>query len=737
MSKQEIYYDSLINNCWKKIAPFWPLKNVVAVNPLHGLEDLSIEEAFVQAEILFQQNNIPNNIKLVNKETIKWLQVLLDDYQSTIKMPCRELSLYNSFKKLIYYDKKLHKNNNKKRDWLDNLPEVPYAAIEGCFRKLNIVSDKDKESIINIALFSLSGWASYIKYLAEWNQNEEKKEYYNSIKIEYIAIRLIIIALLVDEIRPILHWYDNLLNTKENKTGLLENIKDIEDNYLNNLIGKLKNPVEKKEVDIEAQLIFCIDVRSEPFRRILEKKGAYETFGFAGFFGLSIKIANDITKESYSSCPVLINPTHKVSISVDCNGAKNNLLYTEYRRNFFKGIYQSLKYNFTSPFFLAESLGLFSGVWMGLRTFFPLFAIKLRDEMKKMIRSEPKERFMLDDISFDDQCNYAYGALKMMGIINNFAPIIVFCGHGSQTQNNAFSAALDCGACGGNSGGNNAYILAAILNNQEIRKYLKNRDILIPKDTCFLAAQHNTTTDEVKLYKGHIKESDILKKIEKLELDLASARKENNANRSEKLGFPKNTDKSSLYTKLSSSDWAQVRPEWGLAKNASFIVGPRDITKNIDLQGRSFLHSYDYNQDEDNSILTTILTAPMIVAQWINCQYLFSTLDNVSYGAGSKVTKNITGKIGIMQGNASDLMSGLPLQSVNIDDKINYHQPIRLITIVCAPKEKISQVIGEQLVLQKLFGNGWVRLISIDPSNKSKIYILNRKLHWNVFHEQI
>jgi len=79
-----------------------------------------------------------------------------------------------------------------------------------------------------------------------------------------------------------------------------------------------------------------------------------------------------------------------------------------------------------------------------------------------------------------------------------------------------------------------------------------------------------------------------------------------------------------------------------------------------------------------------------VVAQWINAQYLFSTENNAIYGGGSKVTKNIVGKFGIMQGNASDLMTGLPLQSVHSSDKTSYHEPQRLMTVV-RPLRKVSR----------------------------------------------
>lgn len=181
-------------------------------------------------------------------------------------------------------------------------------------------------------------------------------------------------------------------------------------------------------------------------------------------------------------------------------------------------------------------------------------------------------------------------------------------------------------------------------------------------------------------------------------------------------------------------DWAQTRPEWGLAGNAAFIIAPRAFTQNLDLEGRCFLHSYDYTQDPTGTSLTTILTAPMVVAEWINMQYLFSTLNNAAYGSGSKVTQNITGKIGVMQGNASDLMTGLALQSVYRRDEQRFHQPLRMMTVVLAPKAMLDKIIDQQPMLQKLFGHGWVHLVCIEP-NTHMIYRLNRDFTWENSHQ--
>jgi uncharacterized protein YbcC (UPF0753/DUF2309 family) len=254
---------------------------------------------------------------------------------------------------------------------------------------------------------------------------------------------------------------------------------------------------------------------------------------------------------------------------------------------------------------------------------------------------------------------------------------------------------------------------------------LYTRGLLIPEDTCFLAAEHDTTTDEVTLFPDSMRNDKQRRNLLTLRADLQEAQKHNSQKRSQTLNNPRTTHE--VFTR--SNDWAQVRPEWGLARNAAFIVGPRSLTRELDLEGRCFLHSYDWTHDNEGKLLGTILTAPMVVAQWINSQYLFSTLDNRAYGAGSKVTQNITGKLGTMQGNASDLMHGLPLQSVNASDSSPYHEPQRLLTLVYAPRSRVQALIEMHLSLQKLFYNGWVHLVVLDPED-GETYMLDRNATW-------
>jgi uncharacterized protein YbcC (UPF0753/DUF2309 family) len=85
-----------------------------------------------------------------------------------------------------------------------------------------------------------------------------------------------------------------------------------------------------------------------------------------------------------------------------------------------------------------------------------------------------------------------------------------------------------------------------------------------------------------------------------------------------------------------------------------------------------------------------------------------------------------------MQGNASDLMHGLPLQSVYSRDDTPYHEPLRLLAVVCAPLPRVHAVVERNLVLQKLFFNGWVNLAVIDPT-ENRAHLLQRDFTWKIF----
>jgi uncharacterized protein YbcC (UPF0753/DUF2309 family) len=172
--------------------------------------------------------------------------------------------------------------------------------------------------------------------------------------------------------------------------------------------------------------------------------------------------------------------------------------------------------------------------------------------------------------------------------------------------------------------------------------------------------------------------------------------------------------RAAAHVRRRSVDWSQIRPEWGLSGNTSFIVGPRDLTKALDLTGRVFLHSYDYRGDPSNRLLEVILTGPQVVAQWINMEHYFSAVDNEVYGGGSKIYHNVVGRIGIMSGPWSDLRLGLAKQTVMNGD-VPYHEPMRLLTVVAAPRERIEKLIARHETLDQYYRNEWVHLVALEP----------------------
>lgn len=646
------------------IPPVWPLKTAIACNPFLGMESTPFWEAVAFGEEIFSLSLEEE----VNFHLIRWIEPFLDEGQATIPMPERQLGFYRCFLALARFDSSFCPGKREK-ELLKSLPLDPDEAIAFALERLGI-SEEEKWVYCQAALAQLPGWAGFIKWRSEWDKRPQK---YPVSLFQFLAVRFAITLLLGKqsgqkrERKPLFIREEIEKREKEEQKSLLQEM--------------LSSPKLSEEKKVFGQLVFCIDVRSEPLRRRLEKSGKWETFGFAGFFGLPLSVEKE---EPHSSCPVLLQPLHKV-----WEVEREKGLIGKPIQKLLQQVYRGLKYHFATPFSLAETLGFWSGLWMGCKTIFPNWSYSFKRDLCGSNCSSTlcgKE-----EIPFEMQVSYAESALRMMGLYQKFAPLVVFCGHGSTTKNNPHASSLNCGACGGNRGGANAKMLALILNDTLVRKKLEERGISIPEETLFIGAEHDTVTEAVTLF-----DAPSTPVVEELEKEL-------------KMGPPEGERR--------SCDWAEVRPEWGLAKNSSFIVGPRALSAPIDLKGRSFLHSYDWKIDPDGIYLETILTAPMVVASWINTQYFFSTYSPVLYGSGSKITQNVVGKIGVMQGNGSDLMHGLPLQSVYQNDQEPYHEPLRLSAIVYAPRKVIDSIVARQPILQNLFFGAWVHLIAIDPTD--------------------
>ncbi len=172
-----------------------------------------------------------------------------------------------------------------------------------------------------------------------------------------------------------------------------------------------------------------------------------------------------------------------------------------------------------------------------------------------------------------------------------------------------------------------------------------------------------------------------------------------------------------------------MRPECGLAGNAAFIAAPRIRTRGIDFGGRAFLHDYDWRSDADFTVLDSIMTAPMVVASWINLAYYGSTVNNRAFGCGNKVLHDVAGVLGVLEGNAGDLKVGLPWQSVH-DGTRFIHEPLRLYVCIEAPLDALNAVIAKNAGVRELVDNRWLHLFAMsDDGYVAKRY--RKNFHWD------
>lgn len=487
-----------------------------------------------------------------------------------------------------------------------------------------------------------------------------------------------------------------------------------------------------------AQGIFCIDARSESFRRHLEAQGSYETFGYAGFFGVPMSHVAFDRHDHLALCPILLKPKSEV-VEVPRVGQG------EAQRSYFSGtrwhqlshhLFHDLKHNPIASFMLIDVLGIFFSLGLVGKTLFRTTFDTLKNGLhhwfgkpvathipvdrssEKMGKESPPGQ-LAQGFTLEEQAAFVEGGLRVIGLTKNFGRFVMVCGHGSQSDNNPYYAALDCGACGGSHGDPNARVFAAMANNLDVRAILKEHGLVIPEDTWFLPAKHNTTTDRVTMYDLVDIPPSHGEDLKQLIKDLEQAGTHQALERCCRIpGAPTEVSPQEAWkhVRTRSMDWANSRPEWGLSGNAAFLIGRRALTKGLDLGGRVFLHSYDPGSDPEGSLLEKIMTAPLIVGELINLTYYFSAVDPWAYGSGSKVIHNMVGGIGVMLGSQSDLQKGLPLQSVK-DGARHYHEPMRLLAIIEAPPDRIRSIIQKHSLLQHVFHHQWMNLMALDPDS--------------------
>lgn len=604
------------------------------------------------------------------------------------------------------------------------LPEQPQAALEAAVQRLGLVV-ADWAPWFDCLLLRSLGWASWCAYL-RWQARLQGKD--DQTMLELLAIRAAWESLVDDRQRDgdsrwqcwRSAWQDRLQQPPSTTWQALQLWQRADElawqEQLQHALCR-STPAALPPAPL-AKLFFCIDVRSEPLRRALEQVCPdLQTGGFAGFFGLPIAYTPLGTSATRPQLPGLLAPQLQVSESTGDVAQDRQLAQARQGRLARQGSWRLFERLPASTFTLVESVGLGYAGALLWRTY-GLSESPAQPDRSAWSRAEwQRLQPQLPSMGLSQKIDLAERILRAMGLTGPVPALLVLLGHGSQSANNPQAAALDCGACCGQSGEINARLLASLLNEAEVRAGLRERGIDLPPHCHVLAGLHNTTTDEVQVFDHAALPQALQSSWQRLRAALDSAAVEVRRQRAAKLGLaPLREQPDRLLARLRrrARDWAQTRPEWGLAGNAAFIAAPRTRTRGVDLQGRAFLHDYDWREDRDGAVLELIMTAPMVVAHWINLQYFTSTTDNPRFGSGNKLLHNVVGgHLGVLEGNGGDLRIGLARQSLH-DGQQWMHRPLRLHVVIEAPQAMIDRVIETHAVVRDLVQHGWLYLLRLD-----------------------
>ncbi|MEM9645420.1 MAG: DUF2309 domain-containing protein [Planctomycetota bacterium] len=658
--------------------------------------------------------------EIITDEVSKYCASYYDQGQASWASPWKGLPLYQSWRSAAVIDRNIEiRGLEGFRGFVGEMPHMADAAIVWLLNRLGVPEALWKAFLLCQA-YSLRGWFGWAKQQSDDAKDGEKGQ---GDFAALLAIRLAYDVALAESSYIHVDW-DAICKNESASFGAVEGVETTlrhvalrasEVAYRKQLLDGLKEAAEPAlpKSGSLAQMVFCIDVRSERIRRQLETApGGIETFGFAGFFGMPIEYVRLGETKGTSHVPVLIEPEFQIhecpsdeQSQTGRRSVRQSIRSTSWLRS-----WNSFQRSANGCFAFVESMGFAYTFKLISRSISKLWNSNASPIASQPIASAGPSVETLEEqgVTITDQIDLAESLLKGLGLTTNFARLVVWCGHASQSENNPTSAALDCGACGGHSGEPNARMAARLLNQTAVREGLGQRGIAIPEQTHFVSALHNTTTEDVVFFdvesippshQGDMQE--LIASATTAGQRVRNDSRDSSSGQAEPSGVQK------------AADWSEVRPEWGLAGNAAFVIGPRSMTADSDLDSRVFLHSYDHRTDETGERLESIITAPVVVAHWINMQYYASTVDPMTFGSGDKTLHNVVGRFGVQIGNGGDLQVGLPWQSLHRGDDFQ-HLPMRLQVVVNAPVGRIDQVLEKHGAIADLFSNGWMHLVAID-----------------------
>jgi len=481
------------------------------------------------------------------------------------------------------------------------------------------------------------------------------------------------------------------------------------------LAGLLTKGREKRNGTPQTfQAMFCIDDRECEFRRYLEKLDAgCETYGTPGFFTVEFFFQPEGGKFYTKLCPAPVTPKYLIKEMESTSKREKDLTFDKSSHSFYSG------------WLISQTLGFWSAVKLFINIFRPsmspatAYSFRHMDKYSKLTIENKdlndRENNLQIGFTVEEMANRAEALLKSIGLIDNFAPLVYLIGHGSSSVNNPHYAAYDCGACSGRAGSVNSRTMCFMMNHPRVREILEHRGIYIPDATQFVGGLHDTCRDEVMFFDENSLTPLNLQNHNKNEVVFYNALDLNakeRARRFELIDSRLSPEATHEKVKRRSVSLFEPRPELNHATNALCIVGRRDLNRNLFLDRRAFLNSYDYSIDPDGTILFGIMKPLGPVCGGINLEYFFSRTDNYKLGAGTKLPHNVMGLVGVANGIDGDLRPGLPSQMIEV------HDPVRLLLIVEHFPDVLLKVIKKQADVYEWFINEWVNLVAVNPETR-------------------
>jgi len=381
----------------------------------------------------------------VEKEIIEFISRFLDEDQTTMNMPNREVGMFEAFK--------LYENCSYSKD--------AQSFVEETLDELGV---EDEEAHLLTHLLKLHGWAGFIKYRSEDPEYASQEEYPSAL-IDYMAVRLyfekksvlksrisnfrefeayanenlseVILQILkhqnklfgaeIDaledgeneckvlsehiekelelDVLQIQHSnevlksdrelteFANIIKTLRAEEGYIW-LKSLEDSYISIYVDEITEVAPEKEETALASATFCLDVRSEVIRRFIEKSGPYKTYGAGGFLGLPINFVEFDKAHELFLAPAIVKPNNVVfeipSESHSEYSSKKGMNKTT------KKVLSDLKNNPYTPYIMVEAIGWIFGINLFGKTFLPQRTNKFLSKFKP---SKPKTTYTLDKLS--------------------------------------------------------------------------------------------------------------------------------------------------------------------------------------------------------------------------------------------------------------------------------------------------------------------------------------------------